>query len=345
MQALVKVSHDDDGVELREIAEPPAPGPGQVLLEVAATGVCGSDLHLWRNHQSWPVRLPLILGHEFAGTIVATGEGLTGFATGDRVACETAAHVCGRCAYCHAGQYNLCPERLGYGALADGAFTRYVLAREPILHRVPDELTLTEAALTEPVCVAWNALVERARVRPGDLTVIQGPGTIGIMTLLVAKLQGAGPIVMVGTDRDRTRLALARELGADHTVVLGEDDPMALVRGLGDGFGADVVVDVTGVSAAFGQSMELVRPGGQIVKVGWGPQPFGATLDPIVAKAVTVHGCFSHTWPTWERVIRLLAARRIDLRPLTVEYPLADWRAAFTDMESGANVKSVLLPG
>lgn len=344
MQAIVKVSHDDDAVELRDIPEPPAPGRGQVLLEVMAAGVCGSDIHLWRNHQSWPVTLPLVLGHEFAGVVTAVGEGVTGVAVGDRVACETAASVCGHCVYCRTGNYNLCPERLGYGALTDGAFTRYVMARPAILHPVPEGLSFAEAALTEPVCVAYNALVEQARVRPGDTVVIQGPGTIGIMALLVAKLHGANPIVMVGTDRDRQRLALARDLGATETVVLGERDLVEVIRGLGDGFGADVVVDVTGVSAALEQSLALVRPGGQIVKVGWGPQPLGFSLDPLVAKAVTLQGSFSHTWPTWERVLKLLASGQIDLKPLTTTYALSDWRAAFTDMESGANVKSLLLP-
>ena len=124
MRALVKYGRRDGEVEVREIADPEVTA-GRVLIEVKAAGVCGSDLHMWRENHSWAIKLPLVLGHEFCGVIAGVGEGVTGFNVGDRVACETAAEVCNQCVYCLSGNYNLCPNRLGYGALADGAFTRY----------------------------------------------------------------------------------------------------------------------------------------------------------------------------------------------------------------------------
>lgn len=342
MQALVKYGRRDGDVEIREVDEPVL-ARDRVLIEVKAAGVCGSDIHMWREHQSWAVKLPLILGHEFAGEVVEVGEAVTGVQVGDRVACETAESVCGRCVYCLSGNYNLCPNRLGYGALADGAFTRYVAARPEILHRVPDHVPFEHAALTEPISVAYNALVEKTDMRPGDLVVIQGPGPIGIMALQIVRLRGAGTIVMLGTDADERRLEVAVELGAHHTVNVQRQDAEALIRSLGDGFGADLVVDCTGVSRALQQSLELVRPNGRITKIGWGPQPLDFSLDPLVGKAVTLQGSFSHTYSTWERVVGLLSTGQVNLDPVIGGvYALDEWEEAFSRMEEGQNVKSVL---
>ena len=325
MKAIVKYDRVDKAVEIRDVPEPVI-GPDQVLLEVKAVGVCGSDVHMWREHQSWAIKLPLVLGHEFAGVIAEVGANVTGWQVGDRVACETAAQVCGTCSYCVSGNYNLCPHRLGYGALIDGSMTQYVAARPAILHRVPDHVPLEYAALTEPVCVAMNALVEKTTIKPGDMTVIQGPGPIGIMALQVAKIQGAGPVIVTGTDSDEHRLEVAAQLGADYVVNIQRQDPLDLVRNLGDGFGADLVVDCTGVSAALQQAMALVRPNGRITKIGWGPQPLDFSLDPLVGKAVTLQGSFSHTYSTWERVLRLLSTGQINLAPVIGGvYPLSEW--------------------
>jgi alcohol dehydrogenase/L-iditol 2-dehydrogenase len=343
MRALVKYGRQDGEVAVREVAEP-SPRPDQVLLEVKAAGVCGSDLHMWRENHSWAIKMPLILGHEFCGVVVEVGGQVSGYQAGDRVACETAAEVCGRCTYCLSGNYNLCPNRLGYGALADGAFTRYVAARSQILHKIPDNVPFEHAALTEPICVAYNALVEKTVMKPGDVVVIQGPGPIGIMALQIVRLRGAGTIVVLGTDVDKHRLEVAEELGAQYTVNIQREDAAALIRSLGDGFGADLVVDCTGVSRALKQSMELVRPNGRITKIGWGPQPLDFSLDPLVGKAVTLQGSFSHTYPTWERVLGLLSTGQVNLKPVIGGvYGLDEWENAFHKMEEGQSVKSVLV--
>ena len=238
----------------------------------------------------------------------------------------------------------MCPHRLGYGALADGAFTRYLAVRPQILHHIPDNVPFEQAALTEPICVAFNALVEKTTIKPGDTVVIQGPGPIGIMALQVARLRGAGTLIVLGTDVDANRLAVAAELGAHYSLNIQQEDPVALVKSLGDGFGADLVIDCTGVSQALQQSLELVRPNGRITKIGWGPQPLDFNLDLLVGKAVTLQGSFSHTYPTWERVLRLLSTGQINLRPVIGGvYPLAKWEEAFRAMERGDNVKSVVI--
>lgn len=321
---------------------PEPPGFGEVVLRVGGVSVCGSDVHQYHNTQSWAVNVPVILGHEFGGTVAAVGSGVHGWREGDRVVSETAAVVCGECALCRTGRYNLCPHRLGFGYGVNGAMAEFVRVPARCLHRIPDSLPFERAALTEPCCVAYNAVVGNSDLRLGDLVVVLGPGPIGLLCLMVARLRGAGAIVMAGLPADASRLEKARALGADHVVDGGLPERM---RTLGDGLGADLVIDATGASASLSLALEVVRPGGQITKVGWGPQPFNASLDPLVAKAVTLHGSFSHNWPIWEKVIGLLASGQLDVRPIisrTVGLP--EWQPAFEAMATGEVVKAVLIP-
>ncbi len=344
MKALVKVAYEDGALEVRDVSEPVLV-PGMVIVRVHTVGVCGSDVHMWHNTQSKSSKgvLPVVLGHESAGVITAVADDVTGWQVGDRVVCETAASICGRCALCRSGHYNLCPSREGYGLKRDGAMAEYVLAEPRVLHRIPDNVSFEAAATTEPYCVAYNAVVERSGVKPGQLVVIQGPGTIGLNALQIAILQGAATTVVLGTSADAHRLGLAKQFGASYAVDVTKDDPVELLTSLHDGLGADLVVEATGVSAALQQSMDLVRPGGAIAKVGWGPAPLGFTLDPLVKKAVTLYGCYSHTWSTWESILRLFASGRLHPEQIIGgAYPIEDWAAAFSAMQRGENLKSVL---
>lgn len=342
MQALVKFSLDAFGVEVRDV-DAPALTDDTVIVRTRAVGICGSDIHLWRNAHSWEVDLPVVMGHEIAGVITEVGSAVSGWSVGDRIVCETASSICGQCAYCRAGQYNICPQRLGYGAKNDGFFTQKVRVEPRILHRIPDGVSFEVAAMTEPFAVAFNALVERGSVRPGDHVVVQGAGAIGALSVQVARLQGASTVTVLCTDNDSARLPNIVAMGADRIVNIQQEDALDVIAQLGDGYGADLVVDATGVSIALKQGLEIVRPFGTIVKVGWGPQPLGFSLDPLVAKAVTLHGSFSHTWGTWERVLDLFARGRLDASAvLGGTYALHEWEQAFEDMESGRNVKSVI---
>jgi L-iditol 2-dehydrogenase len=343
MRAVVKYGRQPGDVAVQEVAEPTI-RPDQVLVEMAAVGVCGSDIHLWHENQSWTIQCPVILGHEWAGTIVDVGGAVGGWNVGERVAVETAAFVCDQCSYCLTGAYHMCPHRKGYGNLIDGAMTRYVAVRPSILHRIPAGVSFTHAALTEPACVATQALTVNARIKPGDTVVIQGAGTIGIMALQIARISGAGTLIMLGTDVDAHRLEVAQELGAHYALNVQRDDVAGMLGKMGDGFGADMVVDCTGVSAALKQALELVRPLGSVVKIGWGPQPLNFSLDPLVAKAATLQGSFSHTYATWERVLALMASGQLNLDPMIGGvYPLGEWEAGFHAMAVGENVKSVLI--
>jgi alcohol dehydrogenase/L-iditol 2-dehydrogenase len=346
MPAVVQFGLEPGRVEVREVAVPVV-SPDEVLLRVGAVGVCGSDVHQFHGTQSWPVRIPVTLGHEFCGTIEQVGAQALelGWREGERVVSETAAHICGRCAFCRAGSYNVCPHRKGFGYGEDGAMAPLVRVPSRCLHRMPPNLGFETAALTEPTCVAFNAVVERSPMKPGDAVLVLGPGPIGLLCAQMARLRGAGTIVVAGLSRDAARLQLALTLGATHTLDLETQDAVELTAGVGDGLGFDLVIDAAGVSATFALAMEAVRPLGHITKVGWGPSPLGHSLDPIVQKAVTVAGSFSHTFATWERVIALLSSGQLDVAPLVHHRaPLDGWREAFDGMHGGRFAKAVLLP-
>ncbi|MCL4507947.1 MAG: zinc-binding dehydrogenase [Chloroflexi bacterium] len=343
MRALVNYAGTPGAVEVRRIAEPTI-GAAEVLLRSRGIGVCGSDLHQWHATQSWKVNWPVTLGHEFCGEVEAVGSAVRGFKVGDRVTCETAAYVCGVCPMCRIGHYNLCPERLGFGYGVDGAAADYVKAEARLLHHIPDGVTWEQAAITEPCCVAFNAVVEKSHPRPGQTAVVLGPGPIGLLALQMLRTSGPTRLVMVGLVRDGVRLELARRFGADEVIESDRYDAVQQVLDMTDGLGADLVIDAAGISATLRQALAMVRPEGQVTKIGWGPQPFGYSLDPLVAKAVTLQGSFSHNWTTWEAVLQLMSTQRLDLDPFLNIYPLEDWRQAFERMDRLEVPKVILRP-
>ncbi len=336
--AVVNFGPERFSVELREIPRATI-RDDEVLLEVQAVGVCGSDLHMWTGQQSWAMKYPVVLGHEFCGVICEVGSRVTGWREGDRVVSETAAVIDADSPFMRQGRYNLDPNRLGYGALVDGAMRRYTPVPARILHRMPDGMTFEQAALTEPCCVAYNAVVGNVHVQPGDRVVVLGPGPIGILAAAIARICGA-EVAVVGLEQDLARLGVAEAYGCAPIV----NDAMEWAREV-DGFGADGVVDATGVSVALSTALDLVRPGGWISKVGWGPQTVDFSLDRLVQKNVRLQGSFSHNWPIWERVIRLIATGALDVRPITGGiWPINRWHEAFETMHSGKIVKAILKP-
>jgi len=336
--AVVNFAPEPHSVELREFARP-EPGPDDIVLAVEAVGVCGSDLHQWTSTHSWKVNYPVVLGHEFGGRIAAVGKAVKNWQEGDRVVSETAAVIDPDSPLSREGLYNLDPTRRGFGYGVDGAMTKFVRVPARCLHRVPAGLAMEQAALTEPCCVAYNAVINNARVRPGDRVVVLGPGPIGILCAEMARLAGA-QVALVGLERDRARLEVAKAYGCE--VIVGDAAAWAKAR---DGLGVDGVIDAAGASAALRIAMELVRPNGWITKVGWGPQPLGFSLDPLVQKNITLQGSFSHNWPVWERVLALLGSGQLDVRPIMGGiWALESWHEAFEKMHSGAIVKAVLRP-
>lgn len=344
MQGLVNYGKEPHSVELRELPVPDF-GEEDVLFKVQAVGICGSDLHQYTGKQSWPVNYPVVLGHEFAGFVAKAGRRVSGFKEGDRVVSETAAVLPSDSPFIRQGQYNLDPQRLGFGYGVNGAMAPYVRVPARCLHHVPGKLAFEKAALTEPCCVAYNAVCVHSHIRPGDTVAVIGPGPIGLLCAMMAKLSGAGHIVVVGIPADAKRLTVAETIGADTTLGAQGEDALAWVKNFGDGYGLDLVIDAAGVSASLKLALDLVRPGGHITKVGWGPQPLNFSLDPLVQKAATLQGSFSHNWTIWEKVISLLSTGKLNLDPILNRVsPLSEWHDAFEDMHSGGIVKGVLHP-
>lgn len=341
MPAVVNYASAPLSVELRETNVPEI-GPHDVLLKVAAVSVCGSDLHQWRGSHSWPVNYPCILGHEFGGTVAALGSAVAHFKEGDRVVSETAAVIDEFSPLSRAGLYNLDPARKGFGYGVNGAMTEYVRVPERCLHNIPSSLPFQKAALTEPCCVAYNAVCVNGHIRPGDSVLVIGPGPIGLLCALMAKLSGAGKLIVAGLPSDQFRFSVARQLGADLTL---SENVAATIKSQVDALGVDVAIDASGASAALQLALDAVRPNGQIIKVGWGPKPLGFNLDPLVQKNVTMAGSFSHNWPIWERVISMISSGQINLDLIISRVaPLAEWHACFEKMEKGEFVKAVLTP-
>lgn len=336
--AVVNYSPEKGSVEIREISRPII-GDDDVLLEVRNVGVCGSDLHQWTADHSWPVNYPVVLGHEFSGIIAETGSRVIGWKVGDRVVSETAAIIDPSNPMSRIGLYNLDPTRKGFGYGVNGAMTRYVSVPCRCLHLIPDSLPFEQACLTEPCCVAYSAVVENSRLKPGDRVIVLGPGTIGILCAAMARLCGA-EVAVVGLPADINRLAIAKQYGCES--ITGDALEWAKQR---DGLGADCVIDAAGSSITLNIALQLVRPNGQITKVGWGPQPLGFSLDPLVQKNIRLQGSFSHNWRMWERVIALLANGQLDVKPIIGGvWPITKWQEAFEKMHTGEVVKSVLKP-
>ena len=336
--AIVNFAPEPGSVALQQVSIPDF-GPTDILLKVEAVSVCGSDLHQWMGTHSWPVNYPVTLGHEFGGTIAETGADVQDFKVGQRVVSETAAVIDQDSPLTRAGKYNLDPARKGFGYGVNGAMTQFVRVPARCLHHVPDHVPFERAALTEPCCVAYNAVINQSPIEPDDRVVVLGPGPIGILCAVMAKIAGAD-VAIVGLERDEVRLETASQYGI--TTIVGDPTSWAMER---DGLGVDGVVDAAGVSATLKTALEITRPAGWITKVGWGPEPLGFSIDPLVQKNIRLQGSFSHTWPDWEAVLDLIGSGRLDVEPLIGGiWPLEEWHEAFTQMHDGSIVKAVLKP-
>ncbi len=243
-------------IEEREI---PRPGKGEVLIKIAANGICGSDVHFFREGRlgNFVVTEPYIPGHEASGTVAAVGEGVRKLREGDRVVIEPGI-ACGRCSLCKIGRYNLCPDVVFLSAPPiNGTFCDYIAVHESFVFPIPDSLSLIDAALAEPLAVAVHA-VNRARVQPGTTGIVVGAGPIGLLTLQAFKAAGGGRAICV--DMIEQRLSLAKQLGADEAFLPGDSSLLNI---------GDAVFETAGSSKATAGLFSMARPGGKVVQVGW----------------------------------------------------------------------------
>jgi L-iditol 2-dehydrogenase len=335
-QAAVLYAPHDIRIEERPV---PKPGTREVLIEIKAVGVCGSDVHYYEHGRigSYVVRQPLILGHESSGVIVDVGEGVSRERIGQRVAIEPGVPD-GVCRQCRTGHYNLCPIVRFFGTPPiDGAFTNYVTILSDFAYALPDQMSDEEGALIEPLSVGLWAC-RKAKLRGGDHVLITGAGPIGILAMKVALALGVTEITM--TDLSPQRLEVARKLGATRTVNVAE-------QSLADvGVEADVLIECSGNQRALNDGIRALQPAATAVAVGMGPgEEASIPLSFIQNREITLTGTFRYA-NTYADAIALVAAGHIDLKPIiTGHYTLAETEQALQATKSDpANIKSVVVP-
>lgn len=345
MKAIVKYGMIPGDVELRDVEVPKA-GPQDVIIEVKSAGICGSDIEFWQNRITFPVNLPVTLGHEFSGIVHEVGAEVKDFKPGDRVVSETAAYICGTCEHCRKGEYNVCPTRLGYGNGTNGCFAKYCRCTERVLHRLPENVSFDEAALTEPACVAYNTVLVKSHPLPGEPVVIIGPGPIGLFAVQMARIAGAYPIIVMGTDVDEARMKFAKTIGADITINVMKEDAIARINELTNRLGVPLVIDAAGNTPAVKTAMDIVKRNGQITKVAWGAKPLELSLDSLIAKGASLQGTFSHTWPMWEAVLNLTSSGNLKMKEMISHtYTIDQWLEAFQTVDDKVAIKAVIHPG
>lgn len=342
MKAVVKTAQGEGHLNFVTDWPEPSPQPDEVKLRVGAAGICGTDIHIIKG--TWRCDAPVVLGHEFCGTVVEAGEKVKGLATGDRVVVANPARTCGACCYCRAGNAFMCADSVSAGYMIDGAFADYICIRESQCHQLPDNVTFRQAALGEPVSVAVHAAIERTAVHSGDLVLVSGVGCVGLLTMQVAKLEGAR-VVIAGLDKDRNRMDCARKLGADAVVNVEKQDLQEVVQEMSGGCGADVVYECAGSPDSLAACWSAVKKQGTLVPLGMYPGPITTDFNSISMKELHVVGSYGYVWTSWQQCIQLMSKGKINVDLLVShEFPLRDYEEAFRVTQDGTAIKVVLRP-
>ena len=310
------------------------PGPGEVLIEVLATGICGTDLHI--ADDEFPSEPPVTMGHEVTGEVAVLGDGVDGAWLGARVACETYFSYCEVCDYCRDGKPNLCADRRSIGSREDGGFARWLTLPARSLWRLPDHVGIHAGALVEPLACVTRCLFDPPVISAGDTVLVVGPGTMGMLTAQAARAAG-GVVTLVGLERDRERLELAASLGFRVATVGGQ---------AGDDLGEfDVVAEASGHEGGAQTAFAAVRKDGRYVQVGIFGKAITVPLDLVLYRELDLSSGNASTPRSWQRALQLLKARLVDLDALVTDtLPLDEWEQAFAATRAGEGTKIVLDP-
>jgi 2-desacetyl-2-hydroxyethyl bacteriochlorophyllide A dehydrogenase len=320
-----------DEVEIQQVDDP-VPGPRDVVVDVAACGLCGTDLHILQGE--FAPSLPIVPGHEFAGEVVAVGRDAIGVAVGDRVAVDPSLY-CGECHYCRVGRGNQCERWAAIGVTVPGGAAEYVAAPAANCVRLPDHVTTEDAALIEPLSCAVHGYDVLAG-RLGAHVLVYGAGTMGLMMLELAKRTGAASVDIVDVNPDR--LAIARRLGCSSAA--GSADEVERPRGW------DVVIEATGNAAAIQDGLGRVGAGGTFLQFGVADEDARVTIDPyrIYRKEITIAGSMA-VLHSFERAADLLAAGVLDPRIfVTDRLPLDRYADAIATFRAGGGLKTQVVP-
>jgi L-iditol 2-dehydrogenase len=332
MKALLLTEYKQ--MQVTDVDEPEV-GPDDVLIQVEACGICGSDIHGYDGSTGRRIP-PLVMGHEAAGTVVATGENVTDLAEGARVTFDSMVS-CGKCHFCTDGHRNLCDNRMVLGVSCGeyrrhGAFAERISVPRRIVYQLPDSLSFEHAALVEAVSVAVHA-TNVTPIELGDTAVVVGAGMIGLLTLQAVRARGATQVIAV--DLNDKRLAAAKELGADITLRGDQCDVAEEVRKLTHGRGADVAMEVVGATPTIKTAIESVRKGGNVCLVGNVAPTIELPLQSVVTREVSLHGTCGCNGE-YPECIDLMNRGIINVEPLiTAKISLADSPAWFERLHAG----------
>lgn len=340
MKALVL--HGVRDLRLEE-ASVPQIGEGEVLIRVGSCGICGTDLHFYRGE--WRVKLPLIPGHEFSGTVEEIGPGVSWLREDVKVVAEPNI-TCGHCYHCRSKDRNFyCSNIRAVGVDVDGAFAEYVKVPASNVYEVPPWMSYEEAALIEPIACCLRGLYN-VRLEAGDTVAVVGAGPIGLLMIQLAKLWGASKVYAV--DLVEKRLALARELGADIVVNASRENPLEAILGDSDGLGVDVAIEAVGSSKAIETAIKVARRGGRVLVFGVAPENDVLQVRPfeLYEKELAIYSSYRSPY-TFQRAVRVAASRRLALRSIISHVlPLGEGPDAFRMLDERREeaVKVVLKP-
>ncbi|KAJ9151670.1 GroES-like protein [Coniochaeta hoffmannii] len=335
-------------VTFSERPVPEVSSPHDVLVAVNYTGICGSDVHYY-DHGAighFVVKDPMVLGHESAGTIVKVGSAVTSLKEGDRVALEPG-YPCRRCEACLGGHYNLCPEmRFAATPPFDGTLTGFWAAPNDFCYKLPDNVSLQEGALIEPLAVAVH-ITKQAAIQPGQSVVVMGAGPVGLLCAAVAKAYGASKVVSV--DIVQSKLDFAKGFGSTHTYmskrVSAEENARSLKEECGLPDGADAVIDASGAEPSIQTSLHVVRVGGTYVQGGMGKPDINFPIMALCIKEVTAKGSFRYGSGDYKLAIDLVASGKVDVKKLiTQTVPFNQAEEAFKKVKEGQVIK-ILIAG
>ena len=294
---------------IRDVPEP-EPGPSQVLVKVAACGICGTDIKLYEGKYS--ANVPVILGHEYSGEVIKTGNKVTEIKQGDKIVPDPN-ESCGACYWCRSARPCFCNKLAAYGVLKDGGFAEFALVGEKGAYKIPEGLDYESASFAEPVSCAVHC-IDRASIKPGETVLIIGGGAMGQILVQLARDSGAGKLIMV--TRSRWKLELAKKFGATDTVC-AEENTDEQVLSLTEGLGADVVIEAVGSPQTIELAIRLARKSGRVVIFGFAPEGEKANFIPfdVLSRELTIMGSWVNPY-TFSRSLDILSAGKIDVKSL-----------------------------
>lgn len=343
MLAVCKVQEGEGGIAVEE-RDPRDPGPGEILIKVAAAGICGTDMQIyyWAPRMARRMQLPRVLGHEACGYVEAIGEGVMNVEVGDYVSLES--HVyCGTCRPCRLGKAHLCTETTYPGVSFDGGFAEYVTVPSQIAWKNPADLPIEVAAMMEPFGISVHTSLAGSGVA-GRTVLVNGCGPIGLMNVASARALGATRII--ACDINPLRLATAEKMGADRTVNAAEEDLQSVVRDMTTGDGVDVAIEYSGTEAGFNACFEALAKGGDFRLVGAPPTAIPVDFTHWVVKCPemqNIHG--RRIWDSWQVASELVSSGAVDLGPIhSHSLPIKDGPFGFELIREGKALKPLIVP-